>query len=360
MKYFLFVVLTAICLSCEKKSKDDNQTFVVDDKATEVETVTLFSDFQYISLETNRESLFGKTSKLARYNKKFFLLDKSKRKKVFVFSEEGDFLYTVGRIGKGPEEYMHIEDFAVNKKNGNVIILSFPSTLMIYNSEGAFLKRVAIKTKALVNKICWYDGGLVCSTNHMMRLNGEDAKQIFILDRDFNIKRKLFNTSSTAVSVPQFTGIPVQYTDNTLYYYDFLSNDFFYKLENESFKTLKFDFGQRKMPDEYFGDTMQFFKEQPKYCFMLDMAVLDDKLIVAYANQGQKDVLLYDFKSRKIEYFHPKGWFPEFVGVEGDKLYTVVQANMIIEGRLKLNAKSRTKFPLEIESNPVIMSFKLK
>lgn len=62
-------------------------------------------EIRYIPLETNDSSLIGEVSKIIYRHHRFYVLDK-KLNQVVVFSEDGNFLSRIHRVGSGPDEYI--------------------------------------------------------------------------------------------------------------------------------------------------------------------------------------------------------------------------------------------------------------
>ncbi len=95
-----------------------------------IENDNLFNDYklsdivdsiQIIPLETSDTCLIGDCTKVLVDNQNIYVSDRFSRS-LFVFDLNGKLKYSIKNIGKGPTEYLEIEDFCL-LNNGNIAIL---------------------------------------------------------------------------------------------------------------------------------------------------------------------------------------------------------------------------------------------
>jgi hypothetical protein len=125
-KAYIVIILAILC-SCgtKKQKRHDNEI--------DVQMIDLFGldtlkqdllpieECNYITLETNKECLIGKISQIYLNDDKIFVFDYKYSKSLFVFDMNGNFLYKVGREGKGPSEYLVVNNFDVDNL-GNIYL----------------------------------------------------------------------------------------------------------------------------------------------------------------------------------------------------------------------------------------------
>ena len=138
-------ILISIIVSCDNNSIDNGK--LRNNKCVQIEVLgeinhllqidSIFSGFKAIPLETKNECLISNILKIRICEGKMFLLDK--RNSLMVFNTSGKFLYTIGKMGKGPGEYLELRDFDIDK-NGNIYILDFRK-IHVFNNNGAFVKK---------------------------------------------------------------------------------------------------------------------------------------------------------------------------------------------------------------------------
>jgi hypothetical protein len=91
----------------------------------------IFKNVQVIILENQDNALIGHVSKLIAHKDYIFVLDRSIAKALFVFGRtDGKFIRKIGNIGQGPDEYIEISDFTVDKEH-DIIYIMDPQTQKI-------------------------------------------------------------------------------------------------------------------------------------------------------------------------------------------------------------------------------------
>ncbi|MCG6189355.1 6-bladed beta-propeller [Maribellus maritimus] len=150
----LLALFSLFLVSCSEKSKTQNsksftilpvEKAITQSKAAEVNT--MFENVEFIPLETNDKALMGEVFKIVAHKGFYYLYDDAGN--LFRFDSQGSFVNRIGAIGKGPEEYSIIADFAIDKKNDLVIVNSL-GKLVYYTTDGQFVKTLKSETNEQV------------------------------------------------------------------------------------------------------------------------------------------------------------------------------------------------------------------
>lgn len=138
----ILVVLIAICFSCKSEVKS-NDIIKIKPSKLAVEASNLFDDFEIIPLEGLKKSLIGEVTKIVETKNIIYVLDQ-KQEKLFLFSENGEFLNSLQNIGKGPNEYLTLDDFIIY---GNTLFLLSRASrkLFQYSLTGKIQKTINIE-----------------------------------------------------------------------------------------------------------------------------------------------------------------------------------------------------------------------
>lgn len=145
--FFVFSLFLSSLLvfSCNqvKNAEDGSVIIRVDLENTEVISFgDIVDSVKYIQLDTSEEFLISGIKKVAYDENNIFILDAFS--KLFVFSNTGEARYVIDNIGHGPEEYLSISDFSLNKTENVLEILDLNSrNVFHYSSEDGSL--IAIK-----------------------------------------------------------------------------------------------------------------------------------------------------------------------------------------------------------------------
>src|SRR5690554_6540990 len=115
--YILVIILPLLMLitSCEtEESRSDLEHLTFEN----TENIPLedidFKSFKIISLETKDESLLGDVVEVRPYMSYFYVLDSEG--KLFAFDSDGKYINHIGTKGNGPDEYLKLSAFFINKK----------------------------------------------------------------------------------------------------------------------------------------------------------------------------------------------------------------------------------------------------
>ncbi|HEY3373049.1 MAG TPA: 6-bladed beta-propeller [Prolixibacteraceae bacterium] len=144
MKYFELLIILFIVMGCQKKPLthiDKNVEIINLNEGLENDGIVLkLSDIakyiQYVPLETTNECLIDKIDKIMIDDSLIFLFNK---KQFFIFNKTGKFVRSVGRVGKGPGEYLRIMDFTINSTENIIYIYdSDQKKVLKFNFNGDF------------------------------------------------------------------------------------------------------------------------------------------------------------------------------------------------------------------------------
>ena len=191
MKYFslLSVLLLLLFLSC-KNPENSRQVNLetVENIRVDMEEERIIGNFddyfaamEVIPLETNEHSIFGYVDRISLYQDKIFILDRS-TESVLVFNDKGKLLFRLQNIGNGPREYNSLMDFAIDRKNEQIILYADrPYRLYFYNLEGEF-----IKTKNMDNLFI----DIAIQNNNLIILNISTKEKFVLYEYNLNTNKK--------------------------------------------------------------------------------------------------------------------------------------------------------------------------
>ncbi|PHN01283.1 6-bladed beta-propeller [Flavilitoribacter nigricans] len=96
----------------------------------------------FIKLESNESSLIENIRFVKKENDRIWILD-DKRSAILTFDHEGKFLFRIESLGKGPGEYLYLDDFDVYEDK--IYLLSgYQRKLLIFNEDGNFISERSI------------------------------------------------------------------------------------------------------------------------------------------------------------------------------------------------------------------------
>jgi hypothetical protein len=121
-----------------------------------------FSSVRYVPLETRPESLIGRIEHIELYNDTLFVFDKAKAKAIFLFDLSGKFIRKIGKIGRGPEEWVSPVSFSINKRDRELMVLdgSFQK-IFRFSFSGRFLGQITLQGSDIRSHTIECDNGQI-------------------------------------------------------------------------------------------------------------------------------------------------------------------------------------------------------
>ena len=271
-KVFLKILLFFCIISCSfGKMQKENPTIDVlnsVDNYNKVYFSDYFSSIELIPLETNENCLLDIIpSPSVILNDSIILFSVTNR--LYVFDRTGKFLNQVGERGQGPNEYIFISDFFLNKDNSNIYITDLVKVLE-YNVNGTFVSsfmKPVVDSEPL--SYCSYIGEniFIGQKNY----NGTNECKYYLFNNNGVIVKCfpnyiLFNKKDQSLSTIDGSLIPV-WVDNQLFLKDFI-NDTIYTYTNSILQPAYiFDFGKYSIPKDNWNhaNSKDFFIFSPGF-----------------------------------------------------------------------------------------------
>lgn len=361
MKRICNVFLLLCMFACGEDSKNSGNKIEIPVQGVDISISDIFTDLSVIPLETNDSSFIGSISKIELSNGKIYVLDKSSTKKVHIFDTVGNYVSSIGNIGRGNGEYLNVEDFALS--NDTVVILSHPSMAYLYNNDGEF-----ISSKKLSESLLWSitstEWGYVASTNHQTFTTGQDAYLLYNFDKSFNLLGKYIKTLPLYVQLSPFVRNPLQSVGNKVYYHDNWTPNL-YVLGNSTpmvVDTVEYH-GFENFPTVMaLADINSFMENITQYDCIFDYVVVGNNLVTVYLNSQAFKVLITDLDSMQSNLYNwsDKYGVPPFLCVDKDGyIYTSLSVEAL-KGSTAIVSQLGNVSNLKDDDNPVILKFRLK
>ncbi len=365
LKWIILVVSCIGFYSCEKKSEQIIKEIDIKEPAGRMMLSDLCDSIWCIPLETKSQSLFKKPDKLIVYDQRFYILDKSGAEKILVFNEDGSYCHSIGTKGNGQGEYITIEDFTLDEEKEQVVILSYPSKVYIYDLNGNFIHAKELG-KSLIWNICSYKDGYVCSTNHQTYTEGEEAYLLFFYDKNFSLQNKMLPVLPVHITMPPFVSCPLYTTDNEIVYFDNFTSQLHLISLNQN---AEFDSNllyschftcEPEVSEEVYKDVMSFFDRQNEFSFFIESYYANDTVYAFIAKQGKLAFLMADIHTGQGRFSWYNKYYPEILTSKDGYFYSFVSPTQLMEDKNVLFHIINDEYEPQIGDNFLVTRFKIR
>jgi hypothetical protein len=249
----LLIVLLAFCvcsIGCQRASVDSHKIIVDFSESNDLFSSGIIESVQLIELETNEESLIGMPGRIIITENEIFILNipniGSSQMNILRFGIDGQFLNSIGHTGKGPGEFMGVNDFFVNKKTEQIELVCSHNQMLLFKVNGEYSGEIKNPNKIPVNSLIKTNDG-----NYFIYggpNNGFDKHRIYLVDSEGEIIKKYLGQETNLSPIANENNF-IQSGSEILFRESF--NDTIYRLNNEGIVPYYiFDFGNYSLPKD--------------------------------------------------------------------------------------------------------------
>ncbi len=182
MKLFwsFFSGIFILCAGCAPKTGRDVLTLDLDSLAREAPLFEL-EPTRYIPLETRQDALIGFIRKMTIRDSLIFISDLESNS-IYLFDTRGNHRRTLSRQGRGPGEYIAVNDFATDEEMNLYVLCSNTLQILKYAYPNYAFER-SITLDRPVTEIYWQDGVLWAAN----RMDHQKVDGLVCLDTEGNV-----------------------------------------------------------------------------------------------------------------------------------------------------------------------------
>ena len=360
-----------VLVSCSRKNGDDTSIIYIDLDASFAKNISfneLFDEVCLIPLETLDESLITHVTRAIFHEDAFYIFDRM-QKSVFVFDESGKFRYKISNIGRGPGEYLEIEDITINHSLNTIDLLSPWGVIFRYSIwDGSFSESLNITDGIrAVHQLIYFGTDMVMFFQHYEKnkLRSYDTEK----NKTIN---ELYDLPVFTRMLPQ-TNYPFLYVLNdTLHFFHSYGNSIYYLIEEKITPKYTWNFGKynfnpmdlnRNRDQEYYS---KYLNDKSIAWYFFSAMETDNLVITGFSFQGLGVSLVYKKSSGEyyvLNEFSEGILFPLYPFTAGNNIFTLCMPDRIdffIKDWM-LHEKCREKV-LQIQTfdNPVVLMYKPK
>ena len=146
----LFVIFSgAILLSACHRNRPATGLTVLHPPLQTTEHLLHLSDIadslSYIKLATDTSNLIGVIDKIIPLKDRILIVDKDITQTIYIFDKSGKFIRKINKKGRGPGEYLSLNDVAVDVSHNRLIVHDdMAQKISIFTYEGEFIEKIRL------------------------------------------------------------------------------------------------------------------------------------------------------------------------------------------------------------------------
>lgn len=250
------------------------------------------TNIQYIPLETNMKCLLGQSPRIQLTD--HFIFIATDMEHLYRFSKNGKFLNEIGRVGKGPGEYIQMINYLIDEKAQHIYANDTPfgGKVICYNFEGKFLREFKVKTNSMMFE--FIDDYIMFQNQFYTHANGnKQADEIVIIDK----KGKLIQSFPSTTDPSRKYGISLipalGYISHNEFHYKAPYCDTVFTVSNLKIKTPKYYFDMGHMGRPLEADEFRNTKIKNKVAVM-DMIETPGSLFLTCTGEKHRQGIIYN------------------------------------------------------------------
>lgn len=234
---FTLFILVGVFFSCSERRNND---IIIDLRQRQaVITYSMFVDsIKNVTLKSKENLFISNIERLYIDDEYVFIEDK--KVGIFVFSlKEKRLLRVIDFFGQGPGEFVDIMSSTIDRNKKQILIFSYPS-LYKYTYTGEFIEKTEEESDFFRDFSVLPNGEFICiyPVAHEKYPSG-----VWLADRNLQMIKPLKEIPKTEML--QTISMYYNLTDQGIYYYDRVWDDFSYITRDSVKKLYSFDFKQR-------------------------------------------------------------------------------------------------------------------
>lgn len=307
MKNILFFILLIIHLTgCRDNIQTMEPALIIDFQTMDAKPLVkeveelFFTNPTFIKLKNSDNSTaFGKIDQVKIVNDKIYILDE-RIKSLLVYEMDGNAISKVGTYGQGPQEYLDIASFDVDKLGNIYTIDGRLDKLFIYDNK---LKCVSsVKLPFEVDQM-----QLLENDRYMFALSSWnkgtcEGKKIAITDKNLNVLESYLPYDEYIDENYWISGYQFIKTKEFIVYNRPIDNTIYlFSLDGKLLKSIQIDFGSQNVSNEMKKNVARNLSEFDNYCLLKNFVVITPRFITGtiWMNRQSK-VFLLDIQTSSV------------------------------------------------------------
>lgn len=294
----LIMFVSILFVGCSPVSSTNETLFLKDNLTDEISINELLGKVSYITIDAHSElPLIGMITKARLYEDYIYIAD---FKSIHVFTEEGLYINTITKYGRGRTEYVGITDFIVHKDF--IYLLDNNKKLLKYSRNGEYIASTILD---------FYPASLKAINDNNLLLTSayqSDTDKFHILDNiTFERKYSFCPINTNQITWRHFKGQSNFYEYGDILFFNEPMNNEIYQIQDTTTKIIRsLDLFGRNAPKEFwnkrFNSVLDINQEanENEFCFGTPNYVENDSIIWFTYRDGENYRICHYLKKEDI------------------------------------------------------------
>lgn len=380
IRTWLLICLIIIFTGCKKqvcKYDEYKAIYPVNiDQRNNTSVFDLFDSIKIIPLETKKECLIAWGTPQI-YKNQIYILE-NRQNIILCFDLNGNFLFRIDNIGRGPSEYQALWSLSFDRFNNRLLLLETSGTVHEYTLNGYFIRKItppkqltAIHRIEAVNKdtLIYFTKFNKKKIHFYSRQEGKIINSIYEEKEQLNSSPNLYSYNNQLYFLPSNHGNIVFNINNVklepTYFWDFGKHNYnpqklkFPQINEEQWKEIEVEWKLKNLPYSFTE-----IYENNNYCYLL----LDLNYTASLMNRipPQQVHIFYNKHTGKYSIFNDFREKIEFgftISMDNDYMNCVwnfVRKDILLHANILEEKEKKVLQNIKEDDNMCIVRFKFK
>ena len=303
---YIKLIFIAVCLlsGCENSSLNEQaeadgpikiglETAYQTEKSISLSEIA--SEIKYIPLETRENNAVGRVFRLMASPDEFVIWHENK---VSVFDTEGKQLSIISAEGKGPGEYIGINDVAVDFEQKELFVLD-NKKILIYSFEGKYLRSFPLNFW-INNMGLMPDKGIAGYISERANMDSLQSCRLVVLGADGKLAKQFCKGKPYTGRLLYGFVSSFYHFDDQLFHKDPFEEMIYQVVQDSLIPHIDMGLGKMLFPIEILRSSADFNQNRQNYFQFSDIFETESFLLFDYYCQNEKGYFLYDKQSKQF------------------------------------------------------------
>lgn len=340
--FIIIVLLFCSCSNRKNNAMDESIVIDVETMSFDLDVSTLVDSISYIALnDSSNDAVFSEISKCQIFDGCIYILDFMVTKTVKVFKMNGEYLFTVGKKGNGPGEFMRVMDFDVNS-SGIYTLDRNQRKISHFSLTGAFIdERSYLEHPYVANGFAVTNNKSYILGMDKQKRYKDSSDKLLLVDSEFHTLKSFESFSEDDTEGYLKLDAVKRCGENIVFHYPVSDLIYIFDTLGEKKEILNINLGGKNIPEKLRRnfENLENDNENRNFVYFYDTPFVNDRYLLSVVSYHSAQALFL-LDRHKEKYF--LNVYDKYYDIE-KMLFPVFVNNEIVVCYLNQDLYERTK-----------------